>query len=175
MQDSNIDFSQLPIPFMGGGKDNSGCIGSIFILAVIVIAIILMVLSCEGSGSKSGVSDTTPTEAPATSSAYEQPLYYPPATPLEQQTTEQPQNPQREEPPAVTSAPIQPTVTISKYYEEGYDAGYDDGEDDAVSGNGWGGQFDDSCRYKGKARKDYQLGYEEGYEAGYYDNKDGDE
>ena len=64
---------------------------------------------------------------------------------------------------------------LSRYYEEGYDNGYDDGEDDAVMDNGWGGQYDDQCRYKGKKRKEYQLGYEEGYEAGYYDNKDSDE
>ena len=71
--------------------------------------------------------------------------------------------------------PATPKVTISRYYEEGYEAGYDDGEDDAVMDNGWGGQYDDGCRYKGKKRKEYQLGYEEGYEAGYYDNKDSDE
>lgn len=75
-----------------------------------------------------------------------------------------------ENPPVVMQ-----TTTISKYYEEGYEAGYDDGEDDAVMNNGWGGQYDDSCIYKGKKRKEYQLGYEEGYEAGYYDNCEGDE
>ena len=71
----------------------------------------------------------------------------------------------------------QPTkeTKISRYYEEGYEKGYDDGEDDAVMENGWGGQYDDECRYKGKKRREYQLGYEEGYEAGYYDNKDSDE
>lgn len=63
-------------------------------------------------------------------------------------------------------------VHISKEYQEGYDAGYDDGEDDALSRNGYEGQYDDSCRYKGKKRKDYQLGYAEGYEAGFYDNVD---
>lgn len=61
-------------------------------------------------------------------------------------------------------------VQISKEYQEGYDAGYDDGEDDAINGNGYEGQYDDSCRYKGQKRKDYQLGYAEGYEAGFYDN-----
>ena len=66
-------------------------------------------------------------------------------------------------------------IVISKEYQEGYEKGYDDGEDDAVMDNGWGGQYDDQCRYKGKKRKDYQQGYDEGYEAGYYDNKDGDE
>ena len=78
-------------------------------------------------------------------------------------------------PPPVVEKPATPKVTISRYYEEGYEAGYDDGEDDAVMDNGWGGQYDDACRYKGKKRKEYQLGYEEGYEAGYYDNKDSDE
>lgn len=76
-----------------------------------------------------------------------------------------------QEPP---TAPISP-VTLSRYYEEGYENGYDDGEDDAVSGNGWGGQYDDQCPYKGMNRKDYELGYEEGYEAGYDDNNEDDE
>lgn len=66
-------------------------------------------------------------------------------------------------------------IKLSRYYEEGYEKGYDDGEDDAVMDNGWGGQYDDECRYTGRRKKDYQLGYEEGYEAGYYDNKDSDE
>ena len=58
----------------------------------------------------------------------------------------------------------------SRYYDDGYDAGYDDGEDDAVNGNGWMGQYDNSNRYKGKSRKEYEQGYDEGYEAGYDDN-----
>lgn len=62
------------------------------------------------------------------------------------------------------------TSNISKEYQEGYDQGYEDGEDDALSRNGYEGQYDDSCRYKGKKRKDYEEGYAEGYEAGYYDN-----
>lgn len=68
--------------------------------------------------------------------------------------------------------PLEPLtkVHISKEYQEGYDAGYDDGEDDALSKNGYEGQYDDSCRYKGKKRKDYQLRYAEGYEAGFYDH-----
>ena len=52
-----------------------------------------------------------------------------------------------------------------------YENGYDDGEDDAVMNNGFGGQFDDECNYKGKKKEEYKNGYEEGYEAGYYDNK----
>lgn len=60
--------------------------------------------------------------------------------------------------------------TVSKEYQEGYDNGYDDGEDDAVGRNGYRGQYDDSCKYKGKKRREYQRGYEEGYEAGFDDN-----
>lgn len=60
--------------------------------------------------------------------------------------------------------------TISKWYQAGYDQGYEDGEDDALSRNGYEGQYDDDCRYKGKKRKEYEDGYAEGYEAGYYDN-----
>ena len=41
--------------------------------------------------------------------------------------------------------------------------------------NGYGGQYDDECPYKGKNKKDYEAGYEDGYEAGYYDNNDLDE
>ncbi len=83
-------------------------------------------------------------------------------------TTETPQTIEPEKP--LEPAKTVEQVKISRYYEEGYDTGYDDGEDDAVSGNGYGGQFDDSCPYKGKKRKEYQEGYEEGYEAGYDDN-----
>ena len=79
-----------------------------------------------------------------------------------------------EEPAKPAPQPIK-EIKISRYYEEGYEKGYDDGEDDAVMDNGWGGQYDDECRYTGKKRKDYQLGYEEGYEAGYYDNRESDE
>lgn len=30
-------------------------------------------------------------------------------------------------------------------------------------------RFDVACRYKGKKRKEYELGYEEGYDAGFDD------
>lgn len=59
---------------------------------------------------------------------------------------------------------------LSEAYIEGYDAGYDDGEDDILSKNGYQGSYDDSCRYKGKKKRDYQQGYADGYEAGYDDN-----
>lgn len=67
------------------------------------------------------------------------------------------------------------TITLSREYQEGYDNGYDDGEDDALGDNGYGGQYDDACRYKGKKRRDYEEGYEDGYEAGYYDNNELDD
>lgn len=79
-----------------------------------------------------------------------------------------------QEEPTIVEEPVE-EIKLSRYYEEGYEKGYDDGEDDAVMDNGWGGQYDDECRYTGRRKKDYQLGYEEGYEAGYYDNKDSDE
>lgn len=144
------------------------------IVVVLVITIWGVVDSCSNNRKEKVQQNQTPLTTNPTP-IYDQPLYCPPVTTSEQQTTEQAQKTQREEPTDATPKNIQPTITISKYYEEGYDNGYDDGEDDAESDNGWGGQFDDSCRYKGKARKDYQLGYEEGYETGYYDNKAGDE
>ena len=73
-------------------------------------------------------------------------------------------------PPKPKSQSLPQPITISRAYQEGYDKGYDDGEDDAISGNGFGGQYDDSCPYKGKRLNDYEEGYGEGYEAGYYDN-----
>ena len=60
--------------------------------------------------------------------------------------------------------------SLSQWYQEGYDQGYEDGEDDALSRNGYEGQYDDDCKYKGRKRKDYEDGYAEGYEAGFYDN-----
>lgn len=105
-------------------------------------------------------------------------VYHAPVVPVQTTTSpaaDEAKPPQEPSAPPVVEKPATPKVTISRYYEEGYEAGYDDGEDDAVMDNGWGGQYDDACRYKGKKRKDYQLGYEEGYEAGYYDNKDSDE
>lgn len=79
-----------------------------------------------------------------------------------------------QEEPTKVEEPVE-EIKLSRYYEEGYEKGYDDGEDDAVMDNGWGGQYDDECRYTGRRKKDYQLGYEEEYEAGYYDNRESDE
>lgn len=86
--------------------------------------------------------------------------------------TPTPANPQEPQIDQKKSEEVQKVAasTISKEYQEGYDNGYDDGEDDAVGRNGYRGQYDDRCKYKGKKRKEYQLGYEEGYEAGFDDN-----
>lgn len=63
---------------------------------------------------------------------YEQPIYIPPTPQVETPKSEDIQAQRQEETAAAEKQTIQPTVTISKYYEKGYDAGYDDGEDDAV-------------------------------------------
>ena len=55
----------------------------------------------------------------------------------------------------------------SKAYDEGYDAGFEQGTDDAANGLEWHGMYDDSNRYKGKAKADYEDGYEYGYQDGY--------
>lgn len=55
----------------------------------------------------------------------------------------------------------------SKAYDEGYDAGFEQGTDDAANGLEWHGMYDDSNRYKGKAKSDYEDGYEFGYQDGY--------
>lgn len=80
-----------------------------------------------------------------------------------------------EEAPAPTASPSAAAPTVSRYYEEGYDNGYDDGEEDAIGDNGWRGNYDESSRYRGWKRQDYEEGYDEGYEAGYDDNFEGAE
>ena len=141
-------------------------------LAAIILFVGFVVYACSTGKKDESKQQEEPTYYTPTP-AYQAP-YYPPS-----QTTQPPKGESKEEIKPVKDAdpapqPIHQT-TISKYYEEGYEKGYDDGEDDAVMDNGWGGQYDDGCKYKGEKRKEYQLGYEEGYEAGYYDNKDSDE
>lgn len=145
---------------------------SFSIFGVLIIAIWAVIVGCSNNDNKKMRQEETPIVSNPTSS-YEMP-YIPQLIPAPSNLKVENAEPSIEEKTIAHSTTSQPTK-ISRYYEEGYEAGYDDGEDDAVSDNGWGGQFDDSCRYKGKARKDYQLGYEEGYEAKYYDNKDSDE
>lgn len=59
-------------------------------------------------------------------------------------------------------------ISVNPYYDEGYDEGQEDGYNDGIE-NLRGDSYDDSCRYRGKKRKEYELGYEEGYEAGFDD------
>jgi len=126
------------------------------IVVVLIIVFFGEMLSC-GNERKGNTPQEQAPQVSTPSPVYEQPLYYAPVTPSESQPARRVQEPQREEPPTTATKTIEPTITISKYYEEGYDAGYDDGEDDAVSGNGWGGQFDDSCRYKVKPGRTINL------------------
>ena len=59
-------------------------------------------------------------------------------------------------------------LCINPYYDAGYDQGQKDGYYDGIE-NIRGDSYDDACRYKGKKRKEYELGYEEGYDAGFDD------
>lgn len=59
-------------------------------------------------------------------------------------------------------------LSINPYYDAGYDQGQEDGHHDGIE-NIRGDSYDDACRYKGKKRKEYELGYEEGYDAGFDD------
>ena len=67
--------------------------------------------------------------------------------------------------PDVTSAL---DLSINPYYDAGYDQGQEDGYHDGIE-NIRGDSYDVACRYKGKKRKEYELGYEEGYDAGFDD------
>ena len=168
---NGMNTNELPISPLGGGDDD-GCLTNFVGAAVLVLFVVFLIYTCSGDAKQEQKSEPPKVSAP--SPVYEQPRYIvPPSAEVPKNNSVQEQK-HEVEVPAEQPAPL-PTVHVSKYYEKGYDAGYDDGEDDAVMDNGWGGQFDDSCPYKGKARKDYQLGYEEGYEAGYYDNKDSDD
>ena len=70
--------------------------------------------------------------------------------------------------PKKTDATSALDLIINPYYDAGYDQGREDGYYDGIE-NIRGDSFDDACRYKGKKRKEYELGYEEGYDAGFDD------
>ena len=70
--------------------------------------------------------------------------------------------------PQKTDATSALDLSISPYYDAGYDQGQEDGYHDGIE-NIRGDSYDDVCRYKGKKRKEYELGYEEGYDAGFDD------
>ena len=157
---------------------NKGCCTLIdnMRFAAVMLYAVLLICGCNSSHNK--VSEQQQEHVSERALIYQEPNYPTQTYTAPETTTTTQEYIPKSEPTQMQQQPHpQPTqeTTISRYYEEGYEKGYDDGEDDAVMDNGWGGQFDDSCPYKGKKRKDFQLGYEEGYEAGYYDNKDGDE
>lgn len=70
--------------------------------------------------------------------------------------------------PQKTDATSALDLSINPYYDVGYDQGQEDGYYDGIE-NIRGDSYDDACRYKGKKRKEYELGYEEGYDAGFDD------
>lgn len=118
--------------------------------------------------------EQTYSDEDTTSPSLYTPAIAPSYVPMEQTPVDTATSVQEEVPQEQPSVPAQdylpPQTAISKAYEEGYDRGYDDGEEDAVYQQGWQASFDDSNRYRGKKKADFELGYEEGYEAGYDDN-----
>lgn len=70
--------------------------------------------------------------------------------------------------PQKTDATSALDLSINPYYDAGYDQGQEDGYYDGIE-NIRGDSYDDVCRYKGKNRKEYELGYEEEYDAGFDD------
>jgi hypothetical protein len=71
--------------------------------------------------------------------------------------------------PQKTDATSALDLSINPYYDAGYDQGQEDGYYDGIE-NIQGDSYDDACRYKGKKRKEYELGYEEGYDYGFADS-----
>ena len=70
--------------------------------------------------------------------------------------------------PQKTDATSALNLSINPFYDAGYVQGQEDGYYDGIE-NIRGDSYDDACRYKGKKRKEYELGYEEGYDAGFDD------
>lgn len=70
--------------------------------------------------------------------------------------------------PQKTDATSALDLSINPFYDAGYVQGQEDGYYDGIE-NIRGDSYDDACRYKGKKRKEYELGYEEGYDAGFDD------
>lgn len=60
-------------------------------------------------------------------------------------------------------------MSVNPYYDAGYEQEQEDGDNDGLE-NLRGESNDDTCRYKGRKRKDYELGYEEGFDNGFVDN-----
>ena len=70
--------------------------------------------------------------------------------------------------PATNDATSTLDLSVNRWYDAGYGQGQEDGDNDGIE-NIRGESYDDACRYKGKKRKEYELGYEEGYDAGFDD------
>lgn len=117
------------------------CYNSIVRVIFVIMFVAPVIVSCSDNKSQKQDRETE-LLAVSTPAPVEQPLYVPPTTDVPPQRVETVQNLHRDETPVVEHQAVQPTVTISKYYEKGYDAGYDDGGDDAVMESGWGGQWD---------------------------------
>ena len=62
--------------------------------------------------------------------------------------------------PQKTDATSALDLSINPFYDAGYVQGQEDGYYDGIE-NIRGDSYDDACRYKGKKRKEYELGYEE--------------
>lgn len=60
-------------------------------------------------------------------------------------------------------------LSINPYYDAEYDQRQEDGYRNGIE-NIRGDSYDDACRYKGKKRKEYELGDEEGYDDGFADS-----
>ena len=136
------------------------------LIAIVLVGFLAFSCTRNHKGSGQEQSDNSYHHSPE---PYPRPYTY---TPREKTPTTQSEDTKEAKETVKPQTPAQTPVTISEYYQEGYDKGYDDGEDDAVMGNGFEGQYDDDCHYKGQKRKDYEEGYSDGYEAGYFDNKD---
>ena len=168
---------ELPEYFGGGSGDNRGCGFGCFVAIILFAGVIYA--TCSSDKKEEAKEAPKPEFVTVPTYQYQTP-YYPPesSAPSSASTKEQTEQSKVEEPKQQQELsqpqPVKP-IKISRYYKEGYDKGYDDGEDDAVMDNGFGGQFDDECRYEGWKKDEYEQGYEEGYEAGYYDNKETDE
>ena len=163
--------------FGGGNGDNRGCGFGCFVAIVLIATLIYS--TCRSDKSNDDIQELD-SECVTVPIYQEQTPYYPsessdPTTSSIEEQEDISMSDESQSKQEKSETQSVELVKISQYYEEGYEKGYEDGEDDAVMGNGFGGQFDDHCRYTGWKKKEYELGYEEGYEAGYYDNKDSEE
>lgn len=133
-----------------------------------VVLSLLIAISCGNSHRNAQPSsDSTTVVEPVQEPSFDTATVTPPDLQLHENVETETQT------PTTSTSPAAPAV--SHFYEEGYDNGYDDGEEDAIGDNGWRGNYDESSRYRGWKRQEYEEGYDDGYEAGYDDNFEGAE